>query len=258
MADSQEQRTEQPTTRRLRRMRLGGHVARSAHLVGAVVLFGISASLTWFGRSLTMRLLATVEQQLHAPANPYIQPQQLLQQTHVLLRNGLLVLIPLLAVVVLLAVAANLLQFGLVASPDAIKPQWSRLSPARAWARICSAPGFVGVALTLVKTVTVAAVAGLLLWRELPRLSALSRLAPRQLADYTGNCLGSFALKLAGVLCALALLDYALQRWRHLRLLRMTRDEQREEERDLEGIPLLRQRRRALRCSFGRRGDTVQ
>lgn len=256
MADDHDERTEKPTPRRRQQWRLRGQVARSAQLVGAVVLLGTSAGLTMLGGALAAHLLTTLEQQLHTPTVLQVQPQRIMQQTRMLLGGGLLAVLPVLALVVLLAVAANLLQFGFLLAPHAIKPQWSRLSPAQVCRRVFSAPGLLGVGLTLVKVLVIVTVAALLLWRELPALRLLARLSPREIADYTGTSLGAFALRLSAALSVFAVVDYALQRWRHGRSLRMTRDELRDDERQREGDPLVRKRRHAVRSSLSRcRGD---
>lgn len=253
MADSQDERTEKPSPQRRQQGRLRGQVARSAQLVGAVVLLGTSAGLTMLGGALCAHLLTTLEQQLQTPDMLQVHPHRVIEQTRVLLGSGLLALLPLLVLVVLLAAAANVLQFGFLVAPQAIKPQWSRLSPGRVWSHLFSALGLLGVGSTLLKGLVIVTVAALLLWRELPALRLLSRLSPRELAEYTGTSLGSFALKLSTALCAFAALDYVLQRWRQNRSLRMTRDELHDEERQREGDPLVRQRRRAVRSSVSRR-----
>jgi len=77
----------------------------------------------------------------------------------------------------------------------------------------------------------------------MPAILSLPQLEVAPLFIVASEMIYDLALKLASLLLVLAVLDFAYQKWQHLRDLRMTKEEVKEELKRMEGDPLIKQRR---------------
>ena len=152
-----------------------------------------------------------------------------------------LALLPLLAGVVVVAIMANLLQFGfLFRSPfraDAI-------DISKGWERVFSPRSRVRLLMDLVKLALVAWLACALLKQCFSRIVLLQQMDTTSAFASGAAIVHGTALRIAILLFTLAVLDYAYQRWQHERDLRMTRREIKDELRQMEGDPQVKRIRR--------------
>ena len=161
--------------------------------------------------------------------------------------------VPILGLLCLAAVAINVFQGGLLVLPKRIAVDFGRLSLWAGLHRVFSAGMFARLAFGVLKLAAISAAAGVLIYREVNSILALTALPPPALAARAAGIVLSIGLKLGGALLLLALVDYAYQWWRHQRDLRMTPQELREELRNLEGNPQITARRKQVRRDLAQR-----
>ncbi|HSS39096.1 MAG TPA: EscU/YscU/HrcU family type III secretion system export apparatus switch protein, partial [Polyangia bacterium] len=235
--------TEAPTPRRLADARRRGEVAVSRDLVSAGATAAALGTVLVAGGAETARLLATLRQALSAATREQTTAATALQA-------GLATLVHVLAPPLLAGFSAALLigllqTRGLVAA-GAVGPRLSRLSPGEGLRRLLSGGAAVELGKGLVK---VGLVAGLVGWTLAPNLAGIVGLAGAPAAAVLAG-FGVLADRLvAGVAVAAVILgaaDLLLVRRRHLRRLRMTREEVRREHKESEGDPLHRAERLRL------------
>ena len=233
-----ENRTEQPTPRRLREARRRGEVARSGELSGAAALAAGVAAVALAGPELASDLARTLRGGLALAVAGTADPVAVLRDgAGTVLR---LALVPGLAALAAGAGAA-LLQSGFVFAPEALRPRLERIDPLRGVRRMIEPAQLLRAGLGVAKTAVLVAV--LAAWlgshaslAQLPRAgtAAVLRATP---------ALGGLALRLAAAFLAFGVLDWALARRRHRKALMMTRDEVRREHKEDEGDPQYRAER---------------
>src|SRR5262249_30271795 len=130
------------------------------------------------------------------------------------------------------------------ASWEAVAPQWNRVNPAAGLGRLLSGASLVETLKTLLKLVGLAGIAYLTLQAEWPKLFHPGQ-GEAMLVTIAAT-VRVLWLRVGLASLAVAALDYGYKWWRHQQDLRMTREEVREETKELEGNPLLRARIRAL------------
>jgi flagellar biosynthesis protein FlhB len=146
-------------------------------------------------------------------------------------------------IVLLAAIAAFLTtvaQIGFRFYPKRVSPSLDKLNPANGLKRIFSRRGFMELVKSVAKIALVAWVSWKLLWSALGHLPGLAFAAPRDILMVGGESLADMMLAVAGVLGAIALLDYAWQRREHRQGLRMTKQEVKDENREQEGDPRIK------------------
>ncbi len=251
--EDQSERTEEPTPRRLEKAREEGQVpsSREVHtlllLATGTLLFAVAGSPA--GALLRGLARASFERIASVGAGSDAILEGLLPM---LLPATLLVLVPL-ASLALAAVLASALQHAIVWNATALQPKAERVSPLAGARRLFSLRTLVEFAKGLVKLAVAAAAAAIALHPELDVVRASPEIPPEGLA----SLLRSLVLRLAMAVCVavalIAALDYAWQRADFLRRMRMSRRDIREEHKETEGDPLVRQRLRAIRMERARR-----
>lgn len=160
---------------------------------------------------------------------------------------------PLLAVMGGTALAVGGVQGRGVVSLDPIKPKWSKLDPIRNAKRIWGMKAIVEFAKSLGKLAVIALAAWLAVGGSVGEILSLGARSPRALVE-TFVLLGARVLLFAGLAyLAVAALDYWWQIHRHEKELKMSREEVKRENKEQEGDPNVKARRRAMARSLTRR-----
>lgn len=247
------QKTEDPTPRRLEEARKKGQVAVSRELNNWVMLMAgtlvVAIEAGPVMVDLTSYMKAFIEQ-------PYLMPTgeggygQVLGQAfwHVI---GILAL-PLIGLIVA-AIAGPFAQVGPLFAPDVIHPDIGKISPVKGMERIFSRRAFVEFAKGLFKIVLIGIVCYIALR---PYFNGVDHFVGLAIPDMLGELLHLFIRMMIGVLVALAILaiaDVLYQRNEHLKKMRMTRQELRDEYKQSEGDPHIKAKLRQLRNEKARR-----
>jgi len=250
MADTD--KTHDPTPRRRQQARADGRVAHSSELASTILLLGSFGMLALFGAGLIEFLIDALRSGLGGGAwkswttagqeGTRLAASQWNDFAPQLARR----LLPLIGGAAILAVAAHLVQTGLIVRTERVAPDFGRISPLAGFGRIFSAASLGRLVVMLVKLGIVGAVAFSGLWQRRDELAGLSGFELPELSGRLWELCSGTVLQIGGVLLAMAAADYAYQWLKLQRELRMTAQELREELRELEGDPRLRARRRDL------------
>lgn len=235
-----QQKTEQPTPRRLQEARRRGQVARSKDLSAALILLaGVLAvyllsplALDKISRHMAWYFSNCLNWQLPDSSRPYVLFGYIWDE-------GLLWM-PLFLVLVLAAVAANVAQFGFLSAPGVMVPKLERLNPLEGLKKIFSLRSL----LELVKSILKIALVGLVTWQvAIHFVPSLLNLYFRPAAGELRVLLDVLiAVGAAGgaTFLLLGAADYFYQRYDYYKSLRMTKQEVRDEYKQTEGDPLVK------------------
>ncbi|NUP88734.1 MAG: flagellar biosynthesis protein FlhB [Candidatus Sumerlaeia bacterium] len=149
--------------------------------------------------------------------------------------------------------AGNLIQVGWRVSAQKLEPKIERLSPAKGFQRILGRRAAAEAVRTVIKFLIVFGLATTVIHRELPTLMGLHHTPPEQLIPIAAHVLWMIAWRVGLAMIAFAILDYGYQRWDWGRRLRMSRQELKEELKEREGNPLIKQRIRSIQMDRARR-----
>jgi len=255
MADEQdqEQKTEQPTQKRLEEAFKKGNVPFSREVASFLMLGVLALTISWFAsdifkdtRALFMPFLANPEEL----ATDHAGIGQLLWQVA---WGGLgVIALPLIACMIV-ALVSGILQNGLVISAEPIMPKLEKISPLTGLKRMFSMRSVVEFVKSLIKIIVVGFVAFVAVYPELTHIKQLPNSTTEAMVIY----LGSLALRMIiGILVAMffiTLLDILYQRFQYNKSLRMSRQEIRDEYKQSEGDPLVKQRLRQMRQERARK-----
>lgn len=234
-------KTEQPTPRKLQDARKKGNVAKSKDMTSTIELLvwlAIAAlGLPW----VTMELSALMHAGLAAIGQPFDQVASALGQQawRTLLALTTLALLP----VVLVGVLTEFLQAGPVFAADKFTPKMTNLDPVEGIKRMFSLDNLVELVKSMAKTALLGLIGWLVtaaLWPQLPWLvNAHAPAVSTALWEVSQQTLGWTA----ALFVLVSVLDATWQRHRFLKKMRMSRRDLKQESKDAEGDPHVRQQR---------------
>ncbi len=244
MAESNFEKTEAPTPRRRQEARASGNVARSADLTAACILLASIVLLYVFGFKILTGMKVVVRGMLDASrvANP-TRSDDIAVLAAFAGRVVLDAVAPLCLGITAVALLASVAQVGFIFTTKPLEPSLSKISVLEGVKKMMDARAGMRLLMSLGKILLIAAVAIAMIVQDLPRMVLLAQMEVLPMFANACELVYLMALKLAMVLLVLALLDYAFQRWKHNRDLRMTKQEVKEEMKRMDGDPLVKQRR---------------
>jgi flagellar biosynthetic protein FlhB len=247
------ERTEEPTQRRLQEARERGHVPRSRELTNFATMIGGSAGLVALGGSMALRMAQTMRHGLS------IEPRQLEDAGGMTASLGsaaggmLTMLLPLFAVLIGLTLLASLILGGWNFSGQAMVPDFTRMSPIAGLERLFGLRGASELGKALLKCVLVGGVCAGVVSFTFRDVLALGHMEPRTAIGRGAELLGWSFVWLCASLALVAVVDVPLQLFQYKRSLRMTRQEIRDESKELDGRPETKQRIRQMQQQLARR-----
>jgi flagellar biosynthesis protein FlhB len=247
MAD--ESKTEKASPRRRQKAREQGQVARSRDLTAGLGAMTAVVFCAWQMPAFAADWKGLMRQELELAAT---HPEQLVP----IWRNGMAVFRGVAlagALSWLVATVGGLTQGGLVFAPSALAPNWKRLDPASHVGQLFSLAALSRVLKSLLPTAVVVYFAVAVLVRDWARFPALLHASRTALAVFTTARMYEVAWKGSLVLLAWSAADYFLERQRHENELKMSRQDQKDEFKEMEGNPTTRQRIRRLQRQTRRR-----
>ncbi len=251
--DSDLEKTEPASDRRLEQAREEGDVARSRELAACASLL-IGGLLLWaMGASLQSSLSLLLKDALAFPRALAFDTPLLLEHGRALVGRALWALLPFGAVLLLVVVAAPLLVGGWLFSSKAFLPKFDRLDPVAGIGRLFSLNALGELGKALAKTLLVGIAAFYVMRSQSEAVFALA-MTPAGAGDGAlGHLLFLAFASMAAVLALIAVIDVPWQRWQHAKKLMMTREEVRQEHKEQEGNPEIKGRIRAQQREMSRR-----
>jgi flagellar biosynthetic protein FlhB len=246
MADDTGDKTEAPTPRRRAEAREQGNIARSQDLTVALMLLGVMLTLNSTGPRLVNALKVLVHTMLGAESlSDFSTDGATGGMLHAVYAAGA-ALAPLLVAVVVIAIVANFLQVGFNFSPNRLQPNFGALNPTRGLGRIFSSRSPQQLGMSVIKMALLGVVAYSALRSRIRDVAAVQQLTFLQIFGLGASLVYSIAMRVGVAMLIIAIIDYAFQKWRHERDLRMSKQDVKEEMRRMDGDPKIKLRRRQI------------
>ncbi len=251
--ESDQEKTEAPSPKRLEKAREDGQVPQSRELATFVVLMTSGAVLWMMASGLGKTMSQIVRGSLQfGPATARDSNYVMMQLSDRVLEAAL-ALAPFLALVVVAALASPLLLRGWLFSTKAFMPNFKRMNPLSGIKRMFSSQGLIELVKSLAKVGLLGGVATWLIWSNLEAIFSLGMEEPSDAIQHMGDLIGKVFLLASGTMIFIVALDLPYQLWSHFNKLKMSKEELRQEAKESEGDPYLKGRIRAQQREMARR-----
>lgn len=251
--DSGQERTEEPTSKRLEESRKKGEIARSRELNTFVVLLTGAAGLMLFGARIGHGLWLIMRQQFQLERAVIFDPHAPVDYFSRVFVDALLLIAPFIGLMVLAAALAPLALGGWAFSGEALMPKFEKLNPIRGLGRMFSLRGLVELIKSILKFFLILAATVILYHIFFEDFLALTEEPLPSAITHSVELIALSFLLLSASLLLIAIIDVPYQLWDHRRKLKMTRQEVRDEMKETDGRPEVKSRIRRLQMEMAQR-----
>ncbi|MBW1833866.1 MAG: EscU/YscU/HrcU family type III secretion system export apparatus switch protein, partial [Deltaproteobacteria bacterium] len=222
---SDQEKTEQPTPKRLQEARKKGQVAQSKEVSSALILLS-SLGVFLFGGSWMFWSLSGFMRGIFQNLGTFRLHDVSTVSAFLLeiFEQYFLILMPLMLVVFVAGIAANIFQIGFLFTPKPLIPDLSK-----------------------------GGIAFLMLKGELETIPSLIQMSIAEILSFIGRVSFNMCLYVCLFLIVLAILDYVYQRWQHEKDMKMTKQEVKDESKQTEGDPTVKSRIRKAQMEIAQR-----
>ncbi len=243
MAENQDgtEKSEQPTEKRLRETREKGQIPRSRDLNTFVMLIFAAAAFLTIGGEMIRQIMAGLGRGLQPGRHYFYDTNAMMGLFAELFMDGIWLLIPFLSIMLVAAIGSPVMMGGWSFSTKAIGFKISKINPVKGLGRMASIKTLVELFKALAKFTLVMSVATGLLWSQVDLFLGLGEEPVNQALAHAGSAMSWFFLVLSFTLIAVVAIDVPFQLWDHQRQLKMTLQEVKDEMKETEGRPEVKQ-----------------
>ena len=238
-----QEKTEKPTPKRKKEAREKGQVAKSIEIGSVSILMGALGVFFFYGTWMFVDLKNIMTGFFQSTGSLKIDSIPDFNQFAIMVMTKFfLLLMPLFITIVVLGIAANLLQVGPMISLKPLSPNFSKLNVFKGLKRLVSLRSWVELVKSIAKILIVGGVAYLTVKNEIEKMPFLMNMDIIEILSFIGISTLKICLFACLVLSLLAILDYVYQKYQHEKDIKMTKQEIKEETKQSEGDPKVKQR----------------
>lgn len=251
--DSDLEKTEPASPRRLEQAREEGDVPRSRELATCTVLLAAGLGLWMSGDGLIRRLSNMLASGFSFQREHAFDFNQLLVHLGVGLLDVAIGLAPLVGILVLVALGSPLLIGGWLFSAKSLEPKFSRLNPLSGLGNMFSVRSLVELVKAIGKALLIGSIAWIVVKSQIDEMLALSAEPFASGYAHLGSLLLVGFMSIVSGLVVIALIDAPYQMWHYANKLKMTREEVRQESKESDGDPQVKARIRQMQREMAKR-----
>jgi flagellar biosynthetic protein FlhB len=248
-----EARTEEPTGRKLDRARQQGDVVRTPDLPSLASLAAVAAVVASTGGLFARRLTDALIPFLAHAGTISLEGRGAVDVMRAAMMAGLPVVGAVMAAAAMAGVAGNLVQTGIMFTPEKLKPDLGKLSLIKGFKRVFGLDGFIAFARSLAKVAATAVIAWWVVKPHTTELANLAELEPIAMLPFLLDVLRRLIFAVVTLLLVIAGADWMIQRQRFMKRMRMTKEEVKEDHRQSDGDPHVKAKQKAIRIERARR-----
>jgi len=255
MAESNkdQERNEQATPKRREEARKKGQVAKSQEVASVTILLSCLIYFYFDAGGMLERTLNMIRRSIREAGTTSVDAGIIQAIFGKVAYEAFIIMLPMFLVVIVAGLIANYSQVGFLFSTEVIKPKISKIDPVKGFQRLFSARALAELIKNILKVCVIGSVAYYTVKAELEGTLSLTGQSVWGITAYIGGMTFKIMLRTCWVLIILAILDYIFQLRQYEKGLRMSKQEIKDEHKEMEGEPLIKARIRRLQREMARR-----
>jgi flagellar biosynthetic protein FlhB len=251
--DSDLEKTEEASSKRLEQAREDGDVPRSKELSTCTILLAAGVGFWTYGDALIDQIHVALTKGLTLERALAFDFPRLLTYTAVTIQDVMLAFAPIAMLLIIVALASPLLIGGWLFSGKALQPNFSRMNPISGLGNMISARAGVELIKAILKTLLVGIFAWVVIEKQKDAIFGLGLEPFHQASAHLGNMLRFCFLAIVSALVVIAAIDAPYQVWHYNNKLKMTRQEVVQESKEANGNPQIKAKVRAQQREMAKR-----
>ena len=235
--ESGQDKTEEPTAQRLSKAREEGQIARSQELAPAAMMVIATLFFTMMGQYLFNSMGSLFKSQLQFDRKITDKAELLPAIFGSAIVDGFVIVLPLIAIMAVIAALSTTLSGGLIFAPKLALPKFSKLNPMTGLKRMFGTDALIQLGKAVAKFLVVGAILLVSVMNNLNDLTNISQMDLGQAVRVAGTIIVDSCFWLSLGLVLVALVDVPLQRHQLNKKLKMTKQEVKDEMKNSEGNP---------------------
>ncbi len=254
MSDDQDdsQKTEEATPRKLAQAKEKGQTANSKEITNFAILFGGALAVGIVVPFSSAYLAGKMDGFVQNLDRISVDQGGVGDVFYELLMHSMVVVAPVLAIMVVMAIAANLAQTGIIFSASSLEPKLEKISPLSGVKRLFSLKSVVEFLKGLLKLSIVGTAVYLLVVPEFERMDALIGMPIEDMAYEAYVLALQLFIAAVAIMAVIGIADYLYQRYEFLKQMRMSLQDIKDEMKNSEGDPMVKARLRQIRAERAR------
>jgi flagellar biosynthesis protein FlhB len=248
-----DEKTEAPTAKRRNEAREKGTVAKSTEINSVLVLLAGLILLKLFGPWMMKEMSGCIVEYLRQAGKTQMDVGRMVELTTGSIILMLKILMPVSLGILVVGVLSNVLQVGFLFTTQPLVPNLNKIDPFSGMKRLFSARSTIEAFKNILKLIVIGAVAYWTIQAEFGKMLLLSDSSIGGVLAFSAVTAYKIILRVALVLIILAILDYAYVRHDHEKKLKMTKQEVKEEAKQMEGDPQVKSRIKSVQREMVRR-----
>lgn len=234
-----QERTEKATPRRRQKAREEGQVAKSRELSSAVTLFAGMLAFNGLMGMTFIGLKGLMRDSITFKYGYLIDEENIIPLLAHYFFYSIQVVAPFLGVIAIIGALASFMQVGAFFNTKVLKPKASHISPLKGLKRIFSMRTFVELIKSLLNMVVIAVTSYLVIRADWNILLELPHMHLEEAAIVVGGVIFKLGMTISILLLALGLADFLYQRYEYEKSIKMSKEEIKQEYKDMEGDPTI-------------------
>ncbi len=234
------EKSEPATPKKRQEAREKGQVAKSMDLPAAFILFFSFLSFYLFGGYMKEKMISLVSNTLRNELLMNLSMNNVQVLFGKLMLEGMLVLAPLLALSVVIAILGNYLQFGFMLTGEPLLMKFNKINPIEGFKRMFSMRAFVDFLKSTLKMLIIGYVVYTTMWEEKEKLLVLGRLPLESAMTYIWSITLQLGIKIGLILIVLSIFDFIYQKYEFEKSIKMSKQDIKDEYKKSEGDPLIK------------------
>ncbi|WP_426071611.1 flagellar biosynthesis protein FlhB [Janthinobacterium sp. DSP2-3-3] len=251
--DSDAEKTEAASPKRLEQAREEGDVPRSREVATFTVLMASGCCLWFAGDAIVRRLTAVMVSGLTLDREQILNPDAMMLRIGYDVGSVLLTCLPYALAIMLVALASPVLVGGWLFSSKAFTPNFGKLNPIRGLGNMFSKNALVELLKAVAKTIVVGVVAWMVMQHQKDAVLGLSVESLRAGSAHLISLLITAFLMIVGALGLIAAIDGPYQMWHYANKMKMSLQEVKQESKESDGNPQIKAKIRQMQHEMSRR-----
>lgn len=237
---STEDKTEEPTPKKLKEAREKGQIAKSVDLTSSIILMGATVILIVLSSFYYEYGRAFINQSFRLINKNELSYKSIMSIVLFMIKNGFIASMPIILTVMILGIISNIAQIGLVISKEGLKPQLSKLNPINGFKRFFSKRSIIELFKSIAKISVIAYFSYKYVSSVIFDILKISDLNPEGIFPFASKIINGQLIRLVFILFTLGIIDFVVQKRQLKKELRMSKEEIKEEMKQTEGNPQIK------------------
>ncbi len=248
-----EDKTEEPSPKKLREAREKGQVVQSKEVNTWVILFTATLLLGWVSVSTSERLVEIIKEFLERPHSFSMDGGSIANLMSSLAVELLIILGPIMLAFFLAAGLSSFAQVGPLVSTQSLEPSLDKVNPLKGFKKVFGQRAWIEFIKAFLKMILVGVITTAILTPIFDKAPGMVGIYPHRMMEILLDETNQLLVAVLSILFVFAVLDYGVQRYQMMKQLRMSRQELKDEYKQTEGDPHIKARLRELRMQRSRK-----